>query len=156
MPAPKQGKLRWYDKFLWRSLGPNQANYQVSQGQLIRRHAQRQRQRRQARQEEPIQHPLTLEPGLDPNAPLELSQPFRPTRPTQIHRIRLIRRLPPLPPKDRRGLPASLRLPLFHALLSFIFLSLLPQHPLSIPTALGLAFVIIVYLQFWAYKGLKV
>jgi hypothetical protein len=162
MPDPKPGKFRWNEKWLRRYRGPNQANYEVIQAELLARHAQRLQQRKQARQEEPIQHPLTLEPGLDPNTPLELKWPFRPTRPSQIPRLRLLRRPLLLPPSDDSGsLPAPLRLPLLHALLSFIFLSLLPQHPLSIPTALGLAFACIFYIQFLAFtmlrfKGLKV
>lgn len=47
-------------------------------------------------------------------------------------------RLPPLRPT-----PPPVRLPLFHAAVSFASLSVLPPHPLSIPTALaaGLAAV---------------
>jgi hypothetical protein len=46
-----------------------------------------------------------------------------------------------------------LRLPLFHALLSFICLALLPPRPLSIPVALGLAFAIVLYIQILAYRA---
>jgi hypothetical protein len=154
MRNPKHSKPNWADKWLRRYRGPGQANYQVSQDQLLARHLQRLQQRKQARQEEPIQHPITLEPGLDPDAPLELERPLRPTRPSQIPRLRLLKR-PPLPPPsdDLRRLPIPLRLPLFHALLSFIFLSLLPQRPLSIPTALGLAFACIFYIQFLALRA---
>lgn len=48
--------------------------------------------------------------------------------------------------------PLPLRLPLIHAVLSFLCLSLLPARPLSIPTALGIATVLIVYLQILAYR----
>lgn len=83
---------------------------------------------------------------LDPNAPLKLKKPFRPSRPSQIPRLRLRPRPFPAPERQRRGLPAPLRLPLLHAVLSFIFLAILPPRPLSIPTALGLAAAIIFYI----------
>jgi len=71
----------------------------------------------------------------------------------QVPRLRLVFR-PDLPQHaDRRTLPVALRLPALHALLSFVFLALLPQRPLSIPTALGLASAVIVYIQMLAYGG---
>lgn len=67
----------------------------------------------------------------------------------------------PLPPdlphlrrkKRRHWIPPLLRLPLFHALLCVVFLACLPHHPLSIPTALGLACVVILYIQVLAYRA---
>jgi hypothetical protein len=70
----------------------------------------------------------------------------------QVPRLRLVFR-PDLPQHaDRRTLPVALRLPALHALLSFVFLALLPQRLLSIPTALGLASAVIVYIQMLAYR----
>lgn len=45
----------------------------------------------------------------------------------------------------------ALRLPILQALLTFLFLGLLPRHPLSIPLALGLSAVVLVYVQIIAY-----
>ncbi len=44
-------------------------------------------------------------------------------------------------------LPPALRLPVFHGLLTFFCLAFLPQHPLSIPIALGLSSVIVFYIH---------
>jgi hypothetical protein len=54
--------------------------------------------------------------------------------------------------RRRKELPVPLRLPLLHALLSFIFLALLPGHPLSIPTAFGLAAAVVVYIHLLAWR----
>ena len=77
--------------------------------------------------------------------------------------LRLIPAAEPLPlPPDlphlrrktpRRWIPPLLRLPLFHALLSVLILACLPHHPLSIPTALGLAFAVTFYVQVLAYRA---
>jgi hypothetical protein len=89
----------------------------------------------------PLQRVLTLKRPL---GALRIRQ--------QVPRLRLVYRpLLPQPLSDRRALPVALRLPALHALLSFVFLALLPQHPLSIPTALGLAFGVVVYIQVLAY-----
>lgn len=64
-----------------------------------------------------------------------------------------LRRRTKEPPPRRPAIPAMLRLPLFHALLSFICLALLPPRPLSIPVALGLAFAIVLYIQILAYRA---
>lgn len=48
--------------------------------------------------------------------------------------------------------PAPLRLPLVHAGLSFAILAALPQHPLAMPTALGLALAIVIYTEMLASK----
>lgn len=53
-----------------------------------------------------------------------------------------------------RVTPNLVRLPIFHALLSFGLLAGLPHdEPLSIPTALGAAAAAIVYIQLLAYRG---
>ena len=49
-----------------------------------------------------------------------------------------------------RPTPAPLRLPLLHAGLSFVILAALPRHPMAMPTALGLALVIVVYAEMLA------
>lgn len=115
--------------------------------QILRRHLLKQRQ--QAEQEPPPFEPSPQFPPL-----LHLKLPFRPKRPTQVPRIRLIppQLRPPQQPLRYRPLPIPLRLPLLHALLSFTFLALLPQRPISIPTALGLAFATGFYLHFAAYQ----
>ncbi len=55
----------------------------------------------------------------------------------------------PVKPLPIRPNPSTrlLELAFLHACLSFTFLALLPQRPLSIPTALGLAFAAVYYLQ---------
>jgi hypothetical protein len=50
-----------------------------------------------------------------------------------------------------RPTPLPVRLPLFHALVSFGCLSLLPASPLAIPTAFGLATALVFYIQILAY-----
>lgn len=49
--------------------------------------------------------------------------------------------------RGRWALPPLLRLPIFHGLLTFFCLAFLPQHPLSIPIALGLSSVIVFYIH---------
>jgi len=45
----------------------------------------------------------------------------------------------------------ALRLPILQAMLTFLILAQLPRHPLSIPLALGLSAVVLVYVQIIAY-----
>lgn len=51
-----------------------------------------------------------------------------------------------------RPTPAPLRLPLVHAGLSFAILAALPHHPLAMPTAVGLALVIVIYTEMLAKR----
>lgn len=81
---------------------------------------------------------------------LPLKQPNFNRPPLLVPRYRLLRRPSWI---SREALPVPLRLPLLHALLSFIFIALLPQHPVSIPTALGAAFLIVFYLLFFALRA---
>lgn len=82
---------------------------------------------------------------------LPLKEPVPNELVSPVPRYRLRRRRPPL--ISRGALPVPLRLPLLHALLSFIFIALLPQHPLSIPTALGAAFLVVFYILFFALRA---
>jgi hypothetical protein len=86
-----------------------------------------------------------------PHSPnrLPLKQPAPLKRPPLVPSYRLRKHPPPV----GAALRTPLRLPLLHALLSFIFIALLPQHPLSIPTALGAAFLVVFYLQFFAFRA---
>jgi hypothetical protein len=140
MTKDPEGKPSRQARWLWRYRGPGLSNYRLIQRQLIKLRQQ------------PKQELLVLEPGQEFPPRLRLKLPFRPKRPTLVPRIRLIPPLlhPPLRPGKNRSLPIPLRLPLLHALLSFVFLALLPQHPLSIPTALGLAFAVAFYIHFAA------
>lgn len=52
-----------------------------------------------------------------------------------------------------RPTPLPIRLPLFHAAVTFTCLALLPQRPLSMPTALGIACVLVIYIQILAYRA---
>ena len=80
--------------------------------------------------------------------PLPLPGPGAPGRPAPIPRIRLVYR--PAPPPEASLTPV--RLALLHALFSFAALAGLPRHPLSIPTALGLAAAVVFYIQFLALR----
>lgn len=61
-----------------------------------------------------------------------------------------LRRLP-LP--RLRPTPIPMRLPLFHAALTFACLGLLPSRPLAMPLAFGLASAIVLYIQIAARRS---
>lgn len=98
-------------------------------------------------------------PMPDLHAPLEVKGSFAPPkRPAQYGPpLMLIPKPPPSEPAPdyRRVLPQALRLPLLHAALSFAILYLLPSHPLSMPTAIGLAAALIIYVQWLADRRVR-
>lgn len=99
----------------------------------------------------PPPEPPPDSPPPDPYAPLPVSGFFAPPQkpaPTGPPII-LVPKAPPAdpPPDYRRVLPEPLRLPVLHAALSFAILALLPSHPLAMPTAIGLAAAVIIYVQ---------
>ncbi|MEW5871277.1 MAG: hypothetical protein AB1894_18540 [Chloroflexota bacterium] len=72
---------------------------------------------------------------LDPGERQAMLGLIRAQMRSQMRRRRWQKRLSHLP--RPRPTPAAMRLPLFHAAVSFACLGVLPRHPLAIPTALG-------------------
>jgi hypothetical protein len=151
MPPDEHQRPAWAAECL-RRLGSQPAWRQAARDKLQAGWQERLEAHRQAHAPGPPPHPVTLNPELGFSLLLKLYRSLRLRRPSQIPRLHLRPRPPPAPgPADyRRRMPLPLRLPLFHAMLSVVFLALLPSHPLSIPTALGLAFALSFYVQFLA------
>jgi len=131
-------------RWLWRYRPPDRLSSPPVQDKLLRERGRRLKMRAFARAKYKGRGKLPARVRLYPLPRLEFKQPFTLTRPSQIPRLRLTPRPPPpQPPVDRS---APLRLPVLHALLSFLFLAFLPSRLLSIPVALGLAAAVVFYL----------